>query len=155
MTYVSPPGADDPWQPGDENTVRQPDPYPPPYAAPYQPGYPYQPVAYPYGYADPYGYPGYPAARPTDGIAIASLVVSCVSVLGLCGYGIGGLLGIVGAILGHVARGRIRRTGADGDGMALAGIIVGWVATALGILIVAFFVVFLFLIGTAPDTATT
>jgi hypothetical protein len=37
----------------------------------------------------------------------------------------------VGAILGHVARKQIRERGQQGDGMALAGIIVGWILTGL------------------------
>jgi hypothetical protein len=90
---------------------------------------------YQYGYGDPYAHsPHPPAGRPTDSLAIASLVVSCVATVGLCGYGLGGLLGVVGAILGHVARRRIRVSGAGGDGMALAGIIIGWIAAAVGVL---------------------
>jgi hypothetical protein len=109
---------------------------PPPYdpagqqPPPYYPGYPPPPY---YG-ANPYYPYGYPR-RETDGLAIASLVVSCAAVLGLCSYGVGGVLGIVGAILGHVARGRIRRTGQGGDGMALAGIIVGWALTVVCIVL--------------------
>jgi hypothetical protein len=82
---------------------------------------------YPYGYAPP---------RPTEGLAIASLVVSCAAVFGLCAYGIGAILGIVGAILGQVARHRIARSGAQGAGMALAGIIVGWVMTAVAVAVI-------------------
>jgi uncharacterized protein DUF4190 len=133
-----------------EHGYQQPrPPYPAPPSPAYQPadpGYPpapiqpYQPQdqaylapAYQYGgYPDPYGYPTH---RPTDGLAIASMVVSCVAVPALCLDGFGGLIGIVGAILGHVAQRRIRTTGAGGAGMALAGVIVGWIATALGLLI--------------------
>jgi hypothetical protein len=75
-------------------------------------------------------------------MAIAALIVSCMSVLTLCGYGVGGLVGAVGAILGHVARRRIRQSGAQGDGMALAGIIVGWITTVIGLLSIAFLIVF-------------
>lgn len=79
---------------------------------------------------DPYVQPGYPyggAQRPgTNSFAIASLVVSLVSTFACCGA-----LGFVGAILGHVARGQIRVTGEQGDGLALAGIILGWVTTLL------------------------
>lgn len=100
-----------------------------------------QPAA-PYG---GYGYPGYgppvAAAPANNGMAIASMVVSIVGFLGVCGYGIGGLIGIVGAILGHVARRQIRERGESGDGMALAGIIMGWIATALGLIIIAVIVV--------------
>ncbi|OJF15682.1 DUF4190 domain-containing protein [Couchioplanes caeruleus] len=110
------------------------DPYAPGAPAPY--GYAAgQQVPYDYGYAgSPYGYSQYPPGpRPTDGMAIASLVVSCVSIVGLCGFWLGGILGVVGAILGHVARRRIRQSGANGGGMALAGIIVGWVVTAIAL----------------------
>jgi hypothetical protein len=86
-----------------------------------------------YGMAQPY-YP-YPFAgqRPYDGLAIASLVVSCTAILGVCTSGIAGLLGIVGAILGHVARSRLRHNGRQGGGLALAGIIVGWALAAVSV----------------------
>lgn len=113
--------------------------YPPPPDPPIQAYQP--PQQYGYDYDRPYStpapsYPAYPYAppRPTEGLAIASLVISCVGVLGLCLWSIGGLLGIVGAILGHVARRRIRATGAGGSGLALAGIIVGWVITGVAVL---------------------
>ena len=102
--------------------------YPPPAGAGYpQPGY---------GYGAPYSYFGqYPQARATDGMAIASLVVSCAAVLSLCAWGIFGLLlGTLGAIFGHVAKRRIRDSGASGDGLALAGIIVGWISAVLGLI---------------------
>ncbi|GIE97786.1 DUF4190 domain-containing protein [Paractinoplanes rishiriensis] len=91
-----------------------------------------------YQYPPPTMYPpyGYPVTKPTEGMAIASLVVSCAAVLGMCGYGLGGIIGVVGAILGHVARGRISRNGSQGAGMALAGIIVGWVMFAITVIII-------------------
>jgi hypothetical protein len=108
-----------------------PEPTPPPNdPVPYYPQPPYQYVYRP---------------RETEGLAIASLVVSCAAVPALCAYGIGGLLGIVGAIMGHVARRRIAANGSDGAGMALAGIIVGWATVALlvaGIVLVIALVAF-------------
>jgi uncharacterized protein DUF4190 len=73
-----------------------------------------------------YGYPvyPYPVAAPTNGLAIASLVCS------LAGLAVG-ISAPVGAILGHIARRQIRERGEQGDGMALAGIIVGWVLTGI------------------------
>jgi hypothetical protein len=41
---------------------------------------------------------------------------------------------LLGAIFGHVAVSQIKTTGEEGSGLALAGIIVGWVFTALGTL---------------------
>jgi hypothetical protein len=109
-------------------------------------GGPAQPGSPAAGYPPAYGYGGYAppmvAASPgTNGMSIASLVVSIVGALGLICYGAGGILGIVGAILGHVARRQIRERGEGGDGMALAGIIVGWIATGLGVVIVALVIV--------------
>ncbi len=110
------------------------------------------PSGHPTG-GDPSGYPGsggpsgYPAgpmapASHTNGMSIAALVVSLVGAVGLICYGAGGVLGIVGAILGHVARKQIRERGEGGDGMALAGIIIGWITTALAVVIVALVIIF-------------
>jgi hypothetical protein len=77
-------------------------------------------------------------------MAIASLVVSGIAVFGLCAYGLGGYLGIVGAILGHVGRRQVRAQGGQGDGLALAGVIMGWVTTAIAVIataVILFFVV--------------
>lgn len=97
-------------------------------------GYPPPPGGYPAGGYPAYGYPPVVAAPPTNGMAIASMVVSIVGVLGLCGYGLGGYIGVVGAVLGHVAKRQIRERGEAGDGMALAGIILGWIAAALAVI---------------------
>jgi hypothetical protein len=80
-------------------------------------------------YSQPYpggGFSPYPAAPKTNGLAIASLVCS---ILGFC-CGVGGVLGV---IFGFVARGQIKRSGGaqKGSGLALAGIIVGFVFIAL------------------------
>jgi drug/metabolite transporter (DMT)-like permease len=92
-----------------------------------------------------YGYPyGYAPQRPTNGMAIAAMIVSIVGVATICGYGVGPVVICpVGAILGHVARKRIRERDEKGDGMALTGIIVGWVGLALGLLATAFFAWFI------------
>jgi Domain of unknown function (DUF4190) len=108
-------------------------------------GYPaqsYPTSGQPAGYPDPYlpggypayGYPPVPVAPPTNGLAVASMVVSIVGAVGLVCYGLGGYLGVVGAILGHVSRRQIRERGGNGDGMALAGIITGWIAAGLAVI---------------------
>src|SRR5215469_3020024 len=103
-----------------------------------QPGYAQPGYAQP-GYAQPgYGtaYPGYtgyttpamPIGQKNNGLAIGSMVVSIVGLaLSFC-YGAGGVLGLVGAILGHVSKRQIRERGEGGRGMALAGVICGWIA---------------------------
>ncbi len=85
----------------------------------------------PYGYAGapPFGAApvwGYPVPSPsTNGLAIASLILSIVTLVGL-----GSILGIV---FGFVSRGQIKRSnGAQkGAGLALAGIIIGFVTVTL------------------------
>jgi hypothetical protein len=46
-----------------------------------------------------------------------------------------------GLILGILARKQIRQTGEDGDGLALAGIIVGGIATAFFVLVIVFWII--------------
>ena len=45
-------------------------------------------------------------------------------------------------VLGHVARHQIKRTGEQGAGMALAGLLLGWAAVIFGILAIAGLAVF-------------
>jgi hypothetical protein len=107
------------------------------------PGVP--PPPYQYGPAPMYGGYGVPGGpqpifiqQPkNNGLALASMVVSIAGVVLLVCYGIGGAAGLVGAILGHVARRQIREREEGGDGMALAGIIVGWVTVGISLLILA------------------
>jgi Domain of unknown function (DUF4190) len=88
------------------------------------PGYPQQPA-----YGPPPGY-GYPPAygRPTNTMAILALVLAFV-------------FAPAGLILGIVARKQIRQTGEDGDGLALAGIIVGGIFTAIFVLLIVFWII--------------
>jgi hypothetical protein len=106
-------------------TPHAPGPYPPPGQVPGPYGYGY---GYGYGYPGAGGwYPGPPPNQSTNGLAIASLTVSiaafCVPLVAL-------LLGVFGLR-------KIRRTGQRGRGLAIAGIVINSVATAL----VALFVV--------------
>jgi hypothetical protein len=84
-------------------------------------------------------------------LAIAALVVSCVGVLGLCPYGLGGWIGAIGAILGHVGRRQIRERGEAGAGMALAGIIIGWTTTGLFVLAGIGWGIFIWYVVQHPD----
>jgi hypothetical protein len=59
-----------------------------------------------------------PLTVRTNGLSIASLILS---ILGFS---------IVGAILGHVALSQIKRTNEAGSGLAIAGIILGWLSFA-------------------------
>ena len=80
------------------------------------------------------------APSPTNGMAVASLVCSCVGIIPFL-FGIPCILGV---IFGFVARGQIRRTNGvqGGRGLAFAGISVGFSLIALFILGVALIVAF-------------
>ena len=66
------------------------------------------------------------ADRRTSGTAIAALV------LGICGLVVFPLIGVVGLFVGYRARDEIARNPElGGDGLATAGIILGWVSIVL------------------------
>ncbi|MFG2053788.1 DUF4190 domain-containing protein [Micromonospora sp. NPDC048930] len=123
-------------------------------ADPYAPAGPYAAPAYPVG--DPYaagGYPppAYPAYAPapstkTNGLAIAALVLS---LLGFTSC----ITAPIGAIMGHIARKQIRETGEGGDGMAKAGIIVGWIVTGLMVVLITVYIVAI-VIAVNSDTSS-
>lgn len=67
----------------------------------------------------------------TSGLAITSLVA------GILGWTIAPMIGsIVAVITGHMAKNEIRRSGGliNGDGMATAGLVLGYVSLALAVL---------------------
>ena len=70
-----------------------------------------------------------PVAK-TNGLAIGSL--AC----GLAQFAFGPLAMIPAIVCGHMARSQIKRTGEQGAGLALAGLILGWTAVILGILFI-------------------
>jgi hypothetical protein len=95
-------------------------------------------VLYPRSMSSPYGGYSYPVTPATNGMAIASLIVSMVGITSCCLP-----LGLIGAILGHMARGQMRDRNESGNGLALAGIIIGWLSTALMLLCCVGFLLFL------------
>ncbi|MEV0395460.1 DUF4190 domain-containing protein [Polymorphospora rubra] len=78
----------------------------------------------------------FPPPRPTNTTAVTALVVALVS-LATCP-----LIGGVAVYLGNRARTEIRSTGEQGDGLALAGVIVGWCAIGISALILLFMVAY-------------
>ena len=82
-----------------------------------------------------FGVQQYGAARPTNGMAIAALIC------GVCQIFFWALTGIPAIILGHIARKQIRQTGEAGDGMALTGMILGYIGVALAVLLVVIVVI--------------
>ncbi|GAA1339607.1 DUF4190 domain-containing protein [Actinocatenispora thailandica] len=131
MSWPTPPGE----PPGGPYYDEQPySPYALPAGSdspPYGPPPPYgQPQ---YGQAPPYGPPpsyGYPVQQQrTNAMAIASLVCS------LCGIFVVPLAAsIAGIIFGHVAKKQLKTSGEEGDGLATAGLIVGYIFGGLYLL---------------------
>lgn len=85
------------------------------------------PPAPAYGSAPAYdaGTPSYaaaPASQKTNVLAIVSLVSAF-------------FIPLVGIITGHIALGQIKKTGEQGRGLALAGLIIGYVLLVVGIIV--------------------
>jgi peptidyl-prolyl cis-trans isomerase B (cyclophilin B) len=86
----------------------------------------------------------YPPARQTNTMAIAALVSALV-------------LAPLGIVFGHIALSQIRRTGEEGRGLAIAGLVIGYVFTGIFIVVVVIWVATLALLmtDTLPSTPTT
>jgi Domain of unknown function (DUF4190) len=100
----------------DPNAVGQVQP-PPNYYQGYPGGYPYM--------------PGYGAQVGTNGMAIAAMIC------GICGF-LYLIPAVLGIIFGFIGLSQAKRTGQKGRGMALAGIIVGflWIVVVIVLIIV-------------------
>ena len=72
---------------------------------------------------------GGPPAKKTNVLAIVSLIASIAGFV--IAWGIGSIVGI---ICGHISLSQIKKTGEEGHGLAVAGLIVGYIGLALAIL---------------------
>ncbi len=70
------------------------------------------------------------AVARTNGLAIVSLA------FGLAQFMFGPLATIPAIVFGHLARYQIKRTGEQGAGLALAGLVLGWAAVVLTIAVI-------------------
>jgi len=103
----------------------------------------------PAGGYQPWGAP-YAPQPPTQGNAIAAMVVGIVALVLACGYGVGLLGSPVAWWLGSTSIRQIDASGGrlGGRGLAQAGRILGIVGTVLLVLLVALVVLFILLAGT-------
>ncbi|NMO50270.1 DUF4190 domain-containing protein [Actinoplanes sp. TBRC 11911] len=121
--YAPPAEAPDPYAPA----AGAPDPYTPP-AHSHTPGGGYATGANqaygqpPYGVPPAYGAPAYGAVKPTNTLAILSLVFAFV-------------FPVAGVVMGHLAKRQIRDSGEEGGGLATAGLAIGYAFTAVGLLL--------------------
>lgn len=125
----------------------------PGYQAPgYQsPGYQapgYQAAGYPPpgyqapGYPPSYGYAALPPSATTNTMAILSLVFAFI-------------FAPLGVVFGHMARKQIRERGEGGEGLATAGLIVGYIFTSMYVLGCAIWLIaVVFLVNTAATVST-
>lgn len=81
--------------------------------------------------------PGYQLGAPkkTNGLAIASMIIGIISILGAFFFILPPILSIV---FGHIALGQIKRDqNQDGGGMAIAGLILGYLCLIIGIIMIS------------------
>jgi peptidyl-prolyl cis-trans isomerase B (cyclophilin B) len=87
----------------------------------------------PYGAYPPQGayagYYGYPQPQPTNSLAIVSLV---------CAF----LFAPLGIVFGHISLSQIKKTGEEGRGLAVAGLVISYLITVLTIVVVLLSVLF-------------
>lgn len=91
---------------------------PPPYGGPPPP----------YGHAAQYAY-GYPPPKRTNPLAIAALVCAFV-------------FAPLGVLFGHLSLSQIKRSGEEGRGLAIAGLVIGYLVTVAAVLIVVVSLIF-------------
>jgi hypothetical protein len=123
----------------------QPDRGPAPPPAPPPPSGPTPPPAPPPSSQQPAGY-GYQTSPKTNGLAIASLVLG---IAGLVFY-VCGVASILALVFGYMAKGQIDRAPETqgGRGMAIAGIIMGWIGVAI---LVIFWVIIIIVAATGDN----
>ena len=164
--HVAPPGGSHCTQcgialgPGDQVNILWPPPRLPRHATPPGPGA-YAAVQYPDAQdpdaqdpaaqdpaaeypAAPYDGPGYshpvPASRAMNGMAIASMVLGILWI-----EGIGSILALV---FGYVALSQIKTRNERGRGMAIAGVVLGWIG--VGVILLVFIVNFTRAVRSGP-----
>lgn len=109
-------------------------------------------VATPVNYQQPNVYVN---QQPTNGLAIASMICGILGILGMCGYGVGGFIpAVLAVIFGHISRGQIRRGHGQGDGMAVSGLIMGYISlgVAVAVILVLLFVFIIAIVGGAASS---
>lgn len=82
------------------------------------------------------GFAQQPQQNKTNTLAIISLVTSF-------------FVGLVGVICAHIALRQIKRTGEGGKGLAIAGLVIGYIATAILVAVVAIWIVVAIQVGNA------
>jgi hypothetical protein len=84
-----------------------------------------------------------------SGLAIGAFVTSLATLFLTAGF-----FSFIGSILGHVALSKLKKAGSDENrGLAVAGIIIGWISTALAWLLLIGFIVLIAGIASTFDSS--
>ncbi|WP_022889762.1 DUF4190 domain-containing protein [Agromyces italicus] len=113
---------------------------------PVPPAAPAAPAAPAYGAppaAPAYAAPAYgaPASTKTNVLAIVSLVSAF-------------FVSLVAIITGHIALGQIKKTGEQGRGLAIAGLILGYIGLVVGIILVIVWIAAFAFVASNPQITT-
>jgi uncharacterized membrane protein len=88
-------------------------------------------------------------ATSGSGLAIAAFVTSLATLFLTAGF-----LSFIGSILGHVSLSKLKKAGSDQNrGLAVSGVIIGWVSTAFAWLFLIGFIVLLAGIASTTDSS--
>ncbi|WP_255546591.1 DUF4190 domain-containing protein [Glaciihabitans sp. dw_435] len=136
MTDERPPAIPQPYELPPEQKYA-----PPPYGQSHEQQYAPPPYGQPYG--QPYGTLPYGVApyRPTNTLAIISLITAF-------------FVQPAAIVTGHIALSQIKRTGEAGRGLAIAGLVVGYGTIALAILWIASVIIIVVTNATSPGTTS-
>jgi hypothetical protein len=88
-------------------------------------------------------------AKSGSGLAIAAFVTSLATLFLTAGF-----VSVIGSILGHVSLSKLKKAGSDQNrGLAVSGVIIGWVSTAFAWLFLIGFIVLLAGIASTTDSS--
>jgi hypothetical protein len=88
-------------------------------------------------------------AKSGSGLAIAAFVTSLATLFLTAGF-----FSFIGSILGHISLAKLKKAGSDQNrGLAVSGVIIGWVSTAFAWLFLIGFIVLLAGIASTTDSS--
>ncbi len=88
-----------------------------------------------------YAPPSYPAAPTYAAPAYAAPAVARTNVMAILSLVFAFVFSVLGVVFGHIALSQIKRTGESGHGLAIAGLVVGYIGVAIWVIYIIFFIV--------------